>query len=80
MSSVVVVIVCLICFCVGILTGIVISEANAEKIINKIVTDKKIDDVLFDIRNEIIMLHTFSQEEVIKIIDNHIKEEQFKYE
>lgn len=43
MSDVVVKIGCLICFCVGILTGIVISTAKVEKIINKIVTDIKID-------------------------------------
>lgn len=42
--------------------------------IRSLEADSNIVDMLFGIRNEITMLHIFSREEVVKIIDKHLKE------
>lgn len=42
--------------------------------IQSLEVDSNIVDMLFGIRNEITMLYIFSREEVVKIIDKHLKE------
>ena len=42
--------------------------------IRSLEADRKIEKILYDIRNEITMLFIFTREPVIEIIDKHLKE------
>ena len=42
--------------------------------IRSLEADRKIENVLYDIRNKITMLFIFDRESVVEIIDKHLKE------